>query len=301
YVRLDAASECVHTACYHVCTSPGSVLYGRQTIGQRAGGDNKDYIDRLKVRVKFKSRLLGIPGHITEENLVARLTGYVDGSVRTIVRRDIYCRLFRGIKIHTEISENVYYRGHYVVPKCFRVPIRPSSVFGSIVIDVFGDFNATMKGNRYTNSNLEESVEIDGTTHGVESEINGQQPALWNVSYGPGGNIIEYTIVDSSLHAFGYQIYRDSSEDKDPPESERGCYGCWGHRYDVTDLEKGIYCFRSLFIFPEEGFAVDNIHSYLRMEEVPLRVEVRPFKCGTDQRVLTGETRPRPSTASRAK
>jgi ribosomal protein L31E len=282
YVRFDAGSECVHTLYYQVCTSPGSVLYGRQTIEPRAGGDSKDYVDRLKVRVKFKSRLLGIPGHITEENLVARLAGYAEGSVRTIVRRDIYCRLFRGIKIHTEISENVYYRGHYVVPKCFRVPIRPSSVFGSVVIDVFGDFNATMKGNRYTNSNLEESVEIDGTTRGVESEINGQQPASWSVSYGPGGNMIEYTIVDSSLHALGYQIYRDSSEDKDPPESERGCYGCWGHRYDVTDLEKGIYCFRSLFIFPEEGFAVDKIHSYLRMEEVPLRVTVKPFKCGTD-------------------
>jgi len=50
----------------------------------------------------------------------------------------------------------------------------------------------------------------------------------------------------------------------------------------VTDLEKGIYCFRSLFIFPGEGFAVDKIHSYLRMEELPLRIEARPFKCGTD-------------------
>jgi ribosomal protein L31E len=282
YVRFDAGSECVHTLCYHVCTAPGSVLYEHQTMGQRAGDDSRGYVDRLKVRVKFKSRLLGIPGHITEENLVARLAGYAQGSVRSIVRRDIYCRLLGGIKIHTEISENVYYRGHYVVPKCFRVPIRPSSVFGSVVIDVFGDFNATMKGNRYTNSNLEESVEIDGTIRGVESEINGQQPASWSVSYGPRGNIIEYTVVDSSFHALGYQIYRDSSEDRDPPESERGCYGCWGHRYDVTDLEKGIYCFRSLFIFPGEGFAVDKIHSYLRMEEVPLRVEVRAFKCGTE-------------------
>ena len=63
---------------------------------------------------------------------------------------------------------------------------------------------------------------------------------------------------------------------KEPPESETGCYGCWGRSYDMTNLKKGNYWFRSAFFFPKTGFTPDQVQYYLNIEDAPLQVKIKP-------------------------
>jgi len=137
------------------------------------GGHGKDFIDRIKARVKIKS--MGITLNRSEEDITVEEEGYIDGPVRVVVYSKNATPLFLGIPVSATKQYTYYYDSYADFAFSASFPIKPG-YFRATIIDDFKD----AKGWTFYNSNNPSGHIIDGKMDDSDKKLD-RSPWTWSV------------------------------------------------------------------------------------------------------------------------
>ena len=214
------------------------------SIPENAGGNDKSFIDRLKLRITVKLVFNTITLNFTEEQMKSSVLAYKRGPVRVTKRVEQYLLLPAGIKAFRAITDVMQYRATATCPLIFQVPFRMRRIVSSLVVQAGTDYNRNAIGARVINSSNPQGFLVDGRMD--DDELNNFDPEYdnWRLITGGCGTFMNRTIFPNpefKKYVTGSMGYIDDVSQAYPPESEPGTIGYLYQEWDIGKIPKGTY------------------------------------------------------------
>ncbi len=184
------------------------------TFSKAIGGDERDFLDRVKVRVLMKL-LLTI--NRMEEEISAKELGYIDGSIRVILRTKNTTPLFLGIPASSTVQDTFFYLNYADFPFAVNFPPIKPNEFNVKIIDDFIDY----KGWTFYNSNNLKGNVIDGMMDKADKELD-LSPYSWSVISNGINSFWSRTLKPTGCPVVIKQYFNDNMTAKDPNEDVLG-------------------------------------------------------------------------------
>lgn len=246
YINYDYATETVQTTDYqieYIITEDGfhTTFFDSQRIFSAAGGNGEDFVDRLKIRTRFK--VCGIPINLDEESIKCNVIGHQPGPVRLIRRLEQYVQI-AGIPALRVVEDVIYYRYTATVPVRLNVPIGHPKWFGvTAVVRIGTDYNPVVKGSRlFSSTTRPGGYLIDGKMDDGEADYPSDL-SDWLIFTGEWGTIMTRTILNERAEKnIGFTMgLIDDENHQAPPESFPGTIGYAWQDWNFSRASKGDY------------------------------------------------------------
>ncbi len=239
YLNYDPEVDRVKGKYYTVGYKKGYGLFTDLIYPEASGGNNQDFLDRLKIRIDVQ--LMGGMVHIrrTEADIRCEVIGWKDGPIRVIRNTEMRFRILFNIPSPSLFSVTEYYPHYFTVPMRFSIPFNLKWVMNSFVVKgfafyMYGDFLPNMIGGAgYTNHNPEGLIYTGHTP--VEEAV--KKFDLSGLAWGyftkkdVGIWCARMNFPDAFLQFFNV-FFRDDISMNDPPEDAKGVHG--GGAYVLT-------------------------------------------------------------------
>lgn len=266
--------EDISTAFYVQGFNKSHVFFDDLTILPAAGGNGKNFVDKMKMRTSVSA----ISGKVNiarnEENFRSVVTGIKDGPIRAIRRNETQMVLLLGMKSPAVIVDGTFYKSSFEVPTLFSLPFRMDIVANDVVYRQGMDMNHTAIGIKYYNNFSREGVVFDGKMTPQEEAI-AKSPVThtWTLVAGAPGAFLYVGKWAPGTPMKVLAYYRDDPSMQDPPENEPGVM-MFGYRFEnILKVRNETYAFNLLnYIVPNfDG----NINSIVGLAEHPIQFTVR--------------------------
>jgi hypothetical protein len=260
----------------YIITKDGlhSTYYEGQWYTFKAGGNNKSYVDRLKIRIRAKMLFGTLTVHFNEEGLKSDVIAYRIGPIRLIRRVEQYAKMPGGVKALRVVSDVIFYRTTTTVPVMYNVPFQLNTVLTSAVIRFGTDYNPTVIGSWSCNSNNPDGFIVDGKMGDAEKNFNPKVDA-WRLITGDFGTYMTRTIFTPEILRdikITMGVIDDISQEY-PPEKYPGSIGYLWQDWDISALKRGKYYLFLDFCHPPHYKKGDEM-KYVNYMDHPVRLKV---------------------------
>lgn len=250
-------------------------------ITPAGGGNGKNSVDSLKIRVKTVLRFMKVPINKSEADFESELVAFVDGPVRVVRRTLNRMVIFWKIATPNSVIDNVFYFNSFEFPTEIFVPFDIGLLASEFRFRISTDGNENQNGKIFINEHNPGGVVLDGKMTEKEQKLN-ISPYKWSVVYsneeGNTGAWINRLDYDANLEAVPSLYYVDDIKAEEPPENIPGQFGAMG--YDVGKMEtvkKGIWRITSRMYNKPKYFSGDE-KLFLNILDHPLQVETKSLK-----------------------
>ena len=273
--------------------------FNHVAILEAAGGDGKNHMDKLKVRVMQNLRrgfTVGIPTRLdrTEKNFLVKVYGYKDGPVRVVRVMKVNLQLIWKLPAPGATVNMVFYPEWMESPVPMNLPFKPTWAFSKIEVDISNDFafKPTDGVKFYTSNNPGVWSVVDGKMTPEETawnkqEVNGGYFGIDASAIGGGAGFVTVR-APKSFTARILGLYRDDAElgvepeyykgdekFEDRPEWIKGALPMTGNRFiEWGGVGRGIYTLFWYAFFPPHYKPGDE-KSFLDIVDHPVTVTVQ--------------------------
>ena len=290
YVDYHPDDETVTAASYAIGYEAGKdrIYFSSVSVPSAAGGNGRNFVDRLKMRTQVETKLFFSIG-FDESEWDSTVAAYLDGPVRAI--REVKNTLsFVGIPVApTILVEATYYRDFHVAPTAIHQTVNFPSVASAAWFDAEIDLNDAARGMRYYRPRSGAAPEgaaaaatafhaIDGLPSADEKAIDPRQPP-WHLVTGAPGTMMWLMELPPALVSSTVLAIRDDAATPEPPESVPGTIGELVYHIDLMPLPVGDYQMRVFYFFPPRWQPGDEAR-WLRMTTRPLAATARAVSLG---------------------
>lgn len=239
-----------------------------------AGGNGRNFIDKMKMRTAVQAAGGKITVARNENDFKSTVVGVIDGPVRVIRRNDTRMTLLAGVKSPSIIVDATFYKCSYEVPSVFSLPFRMDLVASGAQYRQGGDLNQNAVGMKYYNNFEIEGVVYDGKMSEREVEIaRSEKTHYWGMLSGAPGTLLYVGRWQDKMPIKILAYYRDDPSALDPPENVPGQM-MFGWRFEnLLNVKGATYSFNLLnYIIPNfDG----NIQRVVSLIEKSFEVKVR--------------------------
>jgi hypothetical protein len=245
------------------------------SIPKNAGGNDKSFIDRLKIRIIVKLLFNTITINFDEGRAITSVIAYKRGPVRVNKRIEHIVLLPGGIRALRAVSDAIQYRATATVPAIFQVPFRMDRIVSSLIVQSGTDYNRNAFGARVINSNNPQGFLVDGRM-GYD-ELNNFNPELdeWRLITGDCGTFMTRTLFpdpEGRKHVTGSMGYIDDVSQAYPPESVPGTIGYLYQEWDLGKVPRGtFYAFLEFYWVP--NYKPGDELKYTKYMDDPLKIQ----------------------------
>jgi hypothetical protein len=285
YVRYNYAAERVESDYWgeeYIITKDGrhTTYYKSHWMTKAAGGNEKNHIDRLKIRINLNLLFSSLSIKLNEEQLQSNVVGYKQGPIRVIRRVEQYKRIPGGMKAVRVVTDVLYYSNTITVPVLVNIPFQLDKLLTSAVVNFGTDYNETASGSYLYNSNNLQGIYVDGKMDDGEKNVKPEMDA-WRLITGPIGTHMTRTILPPEFKKdVSVKInVIDDADFKNPPETYPGTYGCIWQSWDVSKLKRGKY-YLNLEFYVIPNYKLGDEKGYVNYMDHALRI-----RCGTQEKV----------------
>ncbi|UCD84193.1 MAG: hypothetical protein JSU92_13075 [Deltaproteobacteria bacterium] len=278
YVHYDHENESIQTDYFqskYIITKDGlhSSYYEYEIMPPSAGGCGKNYVDRLKIRPRYKIRFLPTI-RLNEENLSSDVLAYKRGPIRVVRRVEQWAGMFFNVKLMRTFSDVCQYRNTTTVPVTVHIPGSFQKLVLKEAVIRFGtDYGPNALGSMTYNSNNLQGFVVDGKMDDGEEDFN-PAPDTWRVLTGSCGTFMTRSLFPDPIEGFEVKMgLIDDQKDKDPPEQSPGNIGYMWQDWDLTSAKGfvGDYRFYLEFSHPPNYQLGDEV-PYLNYIDHPLKL-----------------------------
>ncbi len=252
-----------------------TTYYKSFSIPKQAGGNDKSFVDRLKIRVTVKMFFNTVTLKFSEENLKSRVLAYKRGPVRVIKRVEQYALLPGGIKVLRAVSDILQCRATATCPIIWQIPFRLDKVVSSLVMRFGTDYNKNVIGARVVNSSNPQGFLVDGKMD--DDELNNFNPVFdkWRLITGDCGTFMTRTIPTQEIlkHVKMSMGLIDDITQVYPPESDPGTIGYLYQDWDIGKAPKGTY-YMFLDFYWVPNYKPGDEFKYTNYMDHPLKIQV---------------------------
>lgn len=246
------------------------------------GGPNM--FDRIKIRIKTK--VMGIPINLTESNFVSRDVQYKAGPVRIIRRTCSSIVLYKFFRTDYASVENIYYDSYAVVPIRVKIPLNLRAFKSMLTIDVRAgsDFCCGRGWNLTYGSGADQISKpllVDGVMDKKDDAIQGS-PADWFMLSNTHSAALTRIVINRNPDGTPRPtplrttlLLNDDPTTPDPPESIPGQNpGIYYNIRNLTEMGKGtFYIFTNVFLM--DRYQAGHEEDCLRLDDHPLHITVQ--------------------------
>ncbi len=255
-------------------------LYDTWICNPESGGNGKDLLDAMKIRLKLGFLFNTIKFSFDETTILGGIDALRFGPVRGAGRFWMRGVLPLGIKSPRAYMDVYLYDTMVLVPGTFEISGGKKYVLSSLEIMVGYDLSEEARGMKFYNSNNPEGFVIDGWMSDKEKNMDDSLDE-WRVVVGPQGSMITSSVWDDSYkeQADITVHLTDDEEAVMPPEDTPGSIGFHYNISRVKKLREGTYHTLLCWFYPEqmydpERFRLEVIEEYMDIRNRPLRVRV---------------------------
>ncbi len=239
-------------------------------FGKGIGGDGKDFLDRVKVRITMK-QILTI--NRTEEDVKVKELGYIDGPVRVVVRTSNKIPLFLGMSAAKTKQNTFYYYGYADFPFAVDMFVIPS-YFHVYVIDDYLNF----KGWTFFSDKNPDGHTIDGIIDDSDKKLD-LSPWQWTVVSGDKLAFWSRVRYPKGCPVKAHLYFNDDMNGKDKLEDANGELPGIGYDFrgeDWDKVERFPIEFRFMHFFTK-AYVKGDEKEVVNTHDQPLRVSVKQF------------------------
>jgi hypothetical protein len=257
-----------------------TIFINKLSVLPEAGGNNKNIIDRQKIRgeITFLGGIVNVP--INEKIVSGGLVAYKAGPVRIISHSCMYPLFPLGIKGPRFFIDSIMVDTLTLTSTIVNVPFDPGSLIHDMTLVFATDLSPDAKGMLYYNSENMDGFKIDGKMDDKEKAFK-EEKDKWRLVTGPQGTQIQSTVFDNKFMADGTatSTYNDDESDPHPPENFVGDIGAAADRINIKSLATDSYVIKTFGCVPynfydPNGLNTDYLNSILNISNSPLQVKV---------------------------
>ncbi len=248
YVSFDYTNNTIESKYYAVkfLITPKeerSLVYESVCMKKEAGANEKNFIDRFKIRPKVKLLFGSMKINFDEEAVHSNVLAYKRGPVRVVRRLEQYVAIPPfNIKIVRIITDLTNYCMFYSSPLILNVPFQLDKLVSSAHIVLGTDYNENAIGGITANSENPKGFLIDGKMDQDEIAFNTSFPE-WRLLHGEFGAFLNrlYIPKEALKDIVACGGYIDDMAKPDPPESYPGSIGNLFLFIDLGKVKRGRY------------------------------------------------------------
>ncbi len=222
--------------------------YVHLSATKEAGGNDKNFADRIKIRITLKALYGKVTLRFNEEGLKSDVLAYKRGPIRVIRRSEQFVDM-PGYKAARAVADHTFYRTFLTVPALIDIPFKLDTLLSSCIVRFGSDYNSEVFGATTCNSCNPQGCIVDGKMTDCERNWN---PGMdeWRLIYGEtvgGGGSVGFmarTIFTPEMLNSGLVITEGLIDDvtqNDPPENYPGVIGYLYQDWDITRVNRGVY------------------------------------------------------------
>ena len=280
YVSFDYTNNTIESKYYAVkfIISPKgerSLVYENVRMKKEAGANEKNFIDRFKIRPKVKLLFGSMTISFNEERVDSKVLAYKRGPVRVVRRVEQYAVVPPfNIKIVRVVTDLTNYCMFYSSPLIFSVPFQLDNIVSSAHLVLGTDYNENAIGGITANSANPKGFLIDGTMAHEELAFNNTFPE-WRLLHGDFGAFLNrlYIPEESLEDIVACGGYIDDMAKPEPPESHPGSIGNLYLDIDLGKAKRGRY-----EMFMQESYLPHyksgDEHGFQNVMDYPLKIRV---------------------------
>ncbi len=245
-----------------------------------AGGNEKNILDRQKVRgsISFLGGAVSVP--INEKIVSGGIVAYKPGPVRILAHSCMYPLFPFGIKGPKFYIDAILVDTLSLTAIKMDLPIDPGFLIHEMTLAFGIDLSPGAKGMTYHNSKNPDGVNIDGRMDAEELGLD-QGKDEWRLLNGPNGSQLIATRFDPKFLADGQALstYNDDESDAHPPENFPGDVGAAFDTLVIKSLEPGAYRIDVFGCVPyhshdPDGLDREHLAKALAVMDAPLTIRV---------------------------
>ncbi|MFZ5569538.1 MAG: hypothetical protein ACOZF0_03990 [Thermodesulfobacteriota bacterium] len=287
YVEYLPEKEIVRSAYYRLKYRKGAPFYMDIVYPESAGGNGRDFFDRIKVRLSVDAFFHLIHIHKTEEDFKSLVIGWKDGPVRVLRRVENHFRILFNLSSPSIFSINEYYERLTYTPVQLTIPFRLKWVFNTFGINdwtwkIYGDFPGLKGGMAYTDRNRD-GFRFTGN-HSPDYFTNNIDLSRfqWGFNTKAGvGAWFPNLLLPEMLYGIITLHVVDDERFLDPPDDVPGLIGggmkgCWEEFNPdlMRKLEPGTYELSLDTYFPHPTLQIADVEEWLQIRDFPLWLEI---------------------------
>jgi len=286
YVDYDPRSERIISKNYILGYRKGYMFYNDLIYPVGAGGNGRDFFDRIK----FRTRIEFLGGKVAlvrnEDAIKAEVQGWIDGPVRVVQSTINYIKIFDMLPSVSFNSLSEYYPYIQTSPITVRFPFELGTVvktlgIKSMIADVYGDMPGMVGAIGYTNLSPTGYVY---TGHAQQSVLD-KMPKLglvWGFATKKGvGTWFPRLIFPDTMYQFNSFYISDNESLQNPPDDVPGEIGA-GVRLDIRKfppmvlqmMSKESFMLKFETYFAPPGLTPESAAEWLDIQDYPLLWDV---------------------------
>ncbi|GEM_PF-6832608 len=246
YGNLETISTPLYSASYR----NQSIFFSSYRVKKRAGGNDRNIIDTMKLRFVIKT-FLGITFKRTERDLTYRVIGVKAGPVRVIRKTSSRLKVFLGLKSPAILVDNYYTKYYLETPSYLTVPFKLSYVAKKAYYRQTISYTGEILGSRLFCNGCRKPLIFDGKMEDYEKETK-VEPLFWSAIIGKAGYLVYLAKWSKDLPVTKNLYFYDDTNATDPLEKFPGVYEFGYLIGDAIRLKPKKYNFSlSIFALPE--------------------------------------------------
>jgi len=266
------------------------------TVNKNAGGNEKNIIDRQKVRGQI-SYLGGLMKFQFNEGIISGgIAAYKPGPIRVLTHSVMYPQLPLKVKGPKFFIDSILVDTLALTTTKIKIPFDPGYLIDELLLELGMDLTPEAKGMRFYNSTNPKGFLIDGKME--EEEGFDTSKDNWRLITGPQGTQIMISNIGPKLLQEGtiQTLYRDNEKEPSPPENFKGHLGAAFDSIRVKGIKAGIYNITVFGCIPEHFYDPEKfnhvlLEEILSIQDNPLEIKVgskRIENSGGKPRMLQG-------------
>ncbi len=271
YVTYKVEEKKIKAWNYSVVFDKKHTVVAKDYIfNKRIGGDGKDFLDRVKLRITMQ---LFVTLKRTEKDVKVKELGYIDGPVRVIVRTLNKTPLFLGMSAAKTKQSTFYYFAYADFPFAVDLLIIPS-YFHIYVIDDFLDF----KGWTFFSDKNPDGHIIDGIMEDSDKKLD-LSPWQWTAVSGEKLAFWSRVLYPKGCPVKAHLYFKDDMTGLDKLEDRAGELPGTGYYFKGEGwdkVEKFPIEFRFLHFFTK-AYAKGDEKEICNIHDQPLQVSAKQF------------------------
>ena len=249
------------------------VFFRKIMIHESAGGNGRNFLDRIKMRSEVD--LLGGVFKVgkTEENFVHRVLGVRAGPVRVIRQTETRIKLLLNLRSPAAIVNGCFYPCSFEFPSVLSLPFRMDLIASDAYFRQGWDLNRRALGMKFYSNLNREPVTLDGEMSLEETSLAANPNNLeWALGTGESGTFLFFGVWNGTAPIKARLYYEDNLSRREPPEDEPGVMSVAYRLENLLKLGGEKYPFNIInYIVPDFG---GDIERALRVLKDPLVKEV---------------------------
>ena len=230
YVRYDSSTEQIISKYATVGYKKGFMFYNNLSYPKSAGGNDEDFLDRIKFR--FMVDFLGGKAKLVrnEDCVTAEVAGWIDGPVRVIQLTENSVKLFENLPSIRFDGLSEYYPHMMSTPINIRFPFEMSKVakilgIRTISATIIGDLAGLVGGKAYTNQGLAGYTYTGNATEENMKKID-REGIVWGMATKAGvGTWFPRLVFPDVMYQYNWFYFTDNLTLNNPPDDIPGEIG----------------------------------------------------------------------------